>query len=321
MATVNDDITAKMHELAQDFAGTITPNAIMAEYTSWRIGGPADWLVEPASAAEVIRVMNFCRTNQLELTIIGRGTNLLVSDKGIAGVVLKIGENLSKVEIERQPEAYLLHAECGVLLAALSRQTAEAGIGGLEWACGIPGNLGGALMMNAGAYGSSIGEFVTEVQAVAYTGAEKQEAVLQTLRGEALHFGYRSGCLPKDTVALGVTLRLPIGNETTREALLAHIGDILSSRRQNQPLEYPSAGSVFRNPEGSHAGYLIEQAGCKGLTVGDAQVSQKHGNFIINLGGAKAADVLSLIEQVRSIVAEKTGYNLETEVRLLGRAN
>lgn len=307
-----------MAKLAAGFTGTIRQRAPMQEYTSWRIGGPADWLVEPGNSDEVRQVLDFCAANETPLTIIGRGSNLLVSDAGIAGLVLRIGENFSRVEIEPQDDTYLVRAECGVLLAALSRQTAEAGVGGLEWACGIPGNLGGALMMNAGAYGASIGEFVTAVQVAAYTGAEKRKAVLQTLRGADLHFAYRSGCLPEHTVALGVALRLPTGN---REASLARISDILSSRRQNQPLEYPSAGSVFRNPPGSHAGYLIEQSGCKGLTVGGAQVSEKHGNFIINLGGATAADVLCLIEQVRQTVAEKTGYTLETEVRLLGRQN
>lgn len=318
IAVNNQDLNGKMAELSAGFIGAIRQNVSMQEYTSWRIGGSADWLVEPANQSEVIRVLDFCADNAVPLTIIGRGSNLLVSDAGIAGLVLRIGGNLSRVEIEPQADNYLVRAECGVLLAALSRQTAEAGVGGLEWACGIPGNLGGALMMNAGAYGASIGEFVTEVQVAAYTGAEKRKAVLQTLHGDDLHFAYRSGCLPENTVALNVALCLPAGN---REDSLMRISEILSSRRQNQPLEYPSAGSVFRNPPGSHAGYLVEQSGCKGLTVGGAQVSEKHGNFIINLGGATAADVLSLIEQVRQIVAKKTGYDLETEVRLLGRQN
>lgn len=310
------DLAVKMDNLAAKFSGVIRQNAPMCEYTSWRIGGAADWLLEPASFDDVISVMDFCQVNDVPLTIIGRGSNLLVSDNGIAGLVLRIGESLSRVDIRQEEDAYLVKAQCGALLAALSRQTAEAGLSGLEWACGIPGNLGGALMMNAGAYGSSIGEFVTEVEAAAYNESENRKAVLQTLQGSDLNFGYRSGCLAPDMVALSVTLRLNSGN---REAALERISEILTSRRQNQPLEYPSAGSVFRNPEGSHAGYLIEQAGCKGLTCGGAQVSQKHGNFIINLGGATAADVLQLIEQVRATVAEKSGYVLETEVRLLGR--
>lgn len=310
------NINEKMAALAAGFSGSIRPNAPMSEYTSWRIGGAADWLLEPASLDDVRKTLDFCRENELPLTVIGRGTNLLVSDAGIAGVVLRIGDNFNRVDLKQEGGGWLVRAECGVLLAALSRQTAEAGLTGLEWACGIPGNLGGALMMNAGAYGASIGEFVTEVQAVAYNEAEKQKAVLQTIQGEALRFGYRSGCLAENMVALRATLRLTAGD---KESSLRQIGEILASRRQNQPLEYPSAGSVFRNPEGSHAGYLIEQAGCKGLRCGGAQVSEKHGNFIINLGGAQAADVLQLIGQVQKIVAEKSGYVLEPEVRLLGR--
>lgn len=310
------NINEKMAALAAKFSGSIRPNAPMSEYTSWRIGGAADWLLEPASLDDVRKTLDFCRENELPLTVIGRGTNLLVSDAGIAGVVLRIGDNFNRVDLKQEGGSWLVRAECGVLLAALSRQTAEAGLTGLEWACGIPGNLGGALMMNAGAYGASIGEFVTEVQAVAYNEAEKQKAVLQTIQGEALRFGYRSGCLAENMVALRATLRLTAGD---KESSLRQIGEILASRRQNQPLEYPSAGSVFRNPEGSHAGYLIEQAGCKGLRCGGAQVSEKHGNFIINLGGAQAADVLQLIGQVQKIVAEKSGYVLEPEVRLLGR--
>lgn len=306
------DWESRFADFAAGFAGQVRQQAPMREYTSWQIGGPADWLLEPCDYAGALSVMEYCQREEIPLTVIGRGTNLLVSDKGIRGVVLRIGENLSRVEYL---PGGLVCAEAGVLLAALSRQTAEDGLSGLEWACGIPGNLGGALMMNAGAYGSSIGEYVTEVEAAAYNEAENKSAVLQRLSGEQLHFGYRSGCLAPGMVALRVTLRLRPGNA---EKSLAEIAGILQSRRQNQPLDYPSAGSVFRNPEGSHAGYLIEQAGCKGLTVGGAQVSEKHGNFIINMGGATAADVLALIDKVQGIVAAKSGYELEREVRLLG---
>jgi UDP-N-acetylmuramate dehydrogenase len=301
-------------EFAEKSLGSVRSNAPMTEYTSWQIGGVADWLVEPCSADGVLATLDFCAENEIPLTIIGRGTNLLVSDNGIAGVVLRIGEKMSKI-------TYLddccVHAEAGALLRILSLESAKHGLTGLEWACGIPGNMGGALMMNAGAYGFCIGEFVTEVQVAAYNKAENtKKAVLRTISGEDLDFAYRSGCLEDGMVALGVTLHLAPGNS---ESSLAEIREILASRNKSQPLEYPSAGSVFRNPESSHAGYLIEQSGCKGMTVGGAQVSEKHGNFIINIGQATAHDVLQLIDEVRKIVAAKTGYVLETEVRLLGR--
>ncbi len=309
---LDSNLAKSVADFAAGFDGLVRQNAPMSEYTSWRIGGPADWLLEPASFAGVLAAMDFCQEQRIPLTIIGRGTNLLVSDKGIRGAVLRIGDNLNRVEYL---PGNLVRAEAGVLLAALSHQTAADGLSGLEWACGIPGNLGGALMMNAGAYGSSIGEYVTEVEAAAYNEAETGRAVLRKLGAEELHFGYRSGCLAPGMTALRVTMQLAPGD--AGEAL-AKIANTLQTRRQNQPLEYPSAGSVFRNPEGSHAGYLVEQAGCKGLTVGGAQVAEKHGNFIINIGGATAADVLQLISEVKEIVAAKTGYLLEEEVRLLG---
>jgi UDP-N-acetylmuramate dehydrogenase len=307
-----------MADFAADFVGKslggVSRDVPMTAYTSWQIGGAADWLVEPNCAEGVLATLDFCAENEIPLTIIGRGTNLLVSDNGIAGVVLRIGEQMSEITYL---ENNCVHAEAGALLRILSLESAKRGLTGLEWACGIPGNMGGALMMNAGAYGSCIGDFVTEVQVAAYNKAENgKKAVLRTISGEELAFAYRSGCLEEGMAALGVTLRLAPGDA---EKSLAEIREILASRNKSQPLEYPSAGSVFRNPEGSHAGYLIEQSGCKGMAVGGAQVSEKHGNFIINTGRATARDVLQLIDEVRRIVADKTGYVLETEVRLLGR--
>lgn len=309
-----------MQKLSAGFRGKITENAAMSELTSWRIGGAADWLVEPCDAADVVAVLKFCAGHDIPLTVIGRGTNLLVSDKGIAGVVMRIGEAFGASDSIEYIDGDRVKVGAGVLLAALSRESAAKGYSGLEWACGIPGNIGGALMMNAGAYGSSIGEMVTEVEVAAYNTAEKTDAGVRRLSRAELNFGYRSGCLdglaPLSAVALSATLQLHPGDS---EASLAKIRETLAARAKSQPLEYPSAGSVFRNPEGSHAGYLSEQAGCKGMAVGGAKVSEKHGNFIINTGGATAADVLALIERVQAVVAEKCGYQLVPEVRLLGR--
>ncbi len=287
--------------------------ADMRQYTSWRIGGAADWLLEPASEQDVLLVLETAARYGIPLTLIGRGTNLLVSDDGIEGIVLRIGSAFDKIEF--LPEGRV-RAGAGVLLAALSRRTAERGLTGLEWACGIPGNLGGALFMNAGAYGGSMSAVVTEARFAAYTDAKAKKAVLETVSGERLRFGYRSGCVSEGRVALAATLQLAPGDAA---ASLAQIEQTIAERAKNQPLEYPSAGSVFRNPDGSHAGYLVETAGCKGMRCGGAEVSAKHGNFIINTGGARAQDVLCLIEQVRQTVLIKTGYKLETEVRLLGR--
>ncbi|MBQ3199854.1 MAG: UDP-N-acetylmuramate dehydrogenase [Firmicutes bacterium] len=298
----------------QQFADKITALADMRRYTSWRIGGAADWLIEPETEADVLAVMDFCGQNKLPLMVIGRGTNLLVSDAGIAGLVMRIGEKFSAVEYLPDNRVWV---SAGALLAAVSKETAAKSLTGLEWACGIPGNIGGALMMNAGAYGSCMADVVTEVRAAAYTGAEEKKAVLRTVGGDELCFGgYRSGCIAGDMVALSAVLQLAEGDA---EKSLAQIRETIATRAKNQPLEYPSAGSVFRNPEGSHAGYLVEQTGCKGWQVGGAQVSEKHGNFIINIGDAKAGDVLMLIKRVQTHVLQQTGYALETEVRLLGR--
>ena len=307
-------IYALPKDFLRQFGGKITALADMRRYTSWRIGGAADWLVEPETEADVLAVMDFCGQNKLPLTVIGRGTNLLVSDAGIAGVVMRIGEKFSAVEYLPENRVWV---SAGALLAAVSKETAAKSLSGLEWACGIPGNIGGALMMNAGAYGSCMADVVTEVKVAAYTGAEEKKAVLRTIAGDELCFGgYRSGCIAGDMVALSAVLQLAEGDAETS---LAQIRETIATRAKNQPLEYPSAGSVFRNPEGSHAGYLVEQTGCKGWQVGGAQVSEKHGNFIINLGDATANDVLTLIERVQTHVLQQTGYALETEVRLLGR--
>ena len=298
----------------RQFGGKITALADMRRYTSWRIGGAADWLVEPETEADVLAVMELCGQSKLPLTVIGRGTNLLVSDAGIAGVVMRIGEKFSAVEYMPENRVWV---SAGALLAAVSKETAAKSLSGLEWACGIPGNIGGALMMNAGAYGSCMADVVTEVKVAAYTGTEEKKAVLRTIAGDELCFGgYRSGCIAGDMVALSAVLQLAEGDAETS---LAQIRETIATRAKNQPLEYPSAGSVFRNPEGSHAGYLVEQTGCKGWQVGGAQVSEKHGNFIINLGDATANDVLTLIKRVQAHVLQQTGYTLETEVRLLGR--
>lgn len=296
------------------FGGKIEPLADMRNYTSWRIGGAADWLLEPQSEEQVLAVLDLVRETKLPLTVIGRGSNLLVSDCGIAGVVLRIGEVFGGW---RRLDGNRVEVGAGELLAALSRQTAGEGLAGLEWACGIPGNVGGALAMNAGAYGSSIDAVVTKVRVAAYNEPKAKKTVIKTLVGDELGFGgYRSGCVGEGRLALSAEFQL---SEGSADELLAQIKETIATRAKNQPLEYPSAGSVFKNPDGSHAGYLVESAGLKGMRRGGAEVSVKHGNFIVNRGGATAADVLALIGAVQAAVAAHSGYHLECEVRLLGR--
>lgn len=298
----------------QGFKGAVTPLADMRQYTSWKIGGAADWLLEPADEEQVLAIMDLAAKTKVPLTVIGRGTNLLVSDRGIAGVVMRIGAAFAGWQLTDDNKVTV---GAGELLAALSKGTAAQGLAGLEWACGIPGNVGGALAMNAGAYGASMDMVVTEVTVAAYDGAKAPKAVIKKLSGAELGFGgYRSGCVGGNVLALSAVVQLTKGDAA---ALLAKIKDTIATRAKNQPLEYPSAGSVFKNPDGSHAGYLVECAGLKGLRVGDAEVSQKHGNFIVNRGAATAADVLALIARVQAAVLADSGYQLQCEVRVLGR--
>jgi UDP-N-acetylmuramate dehydrogenase len=302
--------TKEFKDFMADFSGEILFDEPMCNHTSWKIGGKADCFVVPKTVDDIAAVLVFCNTENIPLTIIGRGTNLLVSDDGIAGIVMQISDNFNKIIWLNSTE---VRAEAGCLLATLSRDAAKNSCTGLEWACGIPGNVGGAVMMNAGAYGSNISNYITEIEIVELAGKEPQ---LKVLTKNDLDFSYRHSGINNNQVVVGVNFLLEPGDKERSEA---EMKELLQTRAAKQPLEYPSAGSVFKNPEGDHAGRLVEVSGCRGLTCGGAQVSQKHGNFIVNLGGAKAADVLNLIEQVQNVVYEKQGVKLEPEVRKIGR--
>lgn len=311
---VDEKIDDLVVELSEKMCGSIAKDVVMSGFTSYKIGGMADYFAVPKNSDDVIMVMDFCAEFDVPLIAIGRGTNLLVSDKGIAGMVMQIGDGFSDIEFL---EDCRVKAGSGVMLAALSKQSAKAGLTGLEWACGIPGNVGGAVMMNAGAYEGNIGMVITKVHLVEYIETTTgKKAMARTVAGEDLCFGYRSGCITPEMVVLQIEIQLAVGDS---QASLARIKDIISKRAASQPLEYPSAGSVFKNPPNSHAGFLVEQANCKGMSVGGAQVSMKHGNFIVNIGDATAADVLALIKLVQAQVLAVHGVELETEVKLIGR--
>ncbi len=305
-------------ELLDQVSGSIYQDAPMSQFTSWKIGGPADFLISAAEVEDVELVANFCTIHQVPLTVIGRGTNLLVSDMGIEGIVLQIGDGMNQIQWLGNNQA---QAQAGALLSVLSKEAAKHELTGLEWAVGIPGNVGGAVKMNAGAYGANISHYVTKVEIVEYnvTNHETKGSVAakrRLLEQSDLDFCYRHSGVAGNQIVVGVQLKLKPGN---REKSETQMRELLRARSQNQPLEYPSAGSVFVNPENDHAGRLVEAAGCKGLTVGGAQVSEKHGNFIINKGNATARDVVELIGMVQQRVATQFGVSLQTEVRRLGR--
>lgn len=277
----------------------------MALHTSFKAGGTADIIALPKSVGEIKHALAVTAAYGCPLLVMGRGTNLLVTSKGIRGVVMKLADNFSGAEFE----GGYVTAKSGTPLAALIREAIDHGLGGAEYLGGIPGTLGGAVYMNAGAYEGETGDFIDEVYLV--SGTEEL-----TLKKSDMGFGYRKSMLgSKPYIVAGARLRLqPCGAEES----LNKLAEYNRRRRDKQPLEYPSAGSTFKRPEGHYAGALIEQAGLKGLKVGGAQVSEKHAGFIINIGGATPEDILALIEEVRRRVFAYSGVMLEPEVRIVG---
>lgn len=279
----------------------------MKNHTTFRIGGPADCLVLPQSVEEVEQVVMMCKAYQVPYYILGHGSNILVSDAGMEGVVIKLYQNLEAFHIE----GTIVKAQAGVMLYKLGVALRNAGLTGFEFAAGIPGTLGGAVMMNAGAYGGEMKDIVESVQILDENGK------LIELSGEEMDFSYRHSVVEdRDYIVVGATLRLVKGDP---EAIGAKMEELALLRKTKQPLEFPSAGSTFKRPEGYFAGKLIQDAGLKGYSVGDAQVSEKHSGFVVNKGNATAKDVLQLISDVQRIVKEQFDVLLEPEVRLIGR--
>ncbi len=283
----------------------VMADAPMSRYTSFRIGGPAACLAEPENEAALQAALRYLAERALPHFILGQGSDLLVRDEGYEGVVLRLGR-LQSCEIAGTE----LRAGAGCTLVMLALQAAEAGLSGLEFASGIPGSLGGALFMNAGAYDGSLGPLVREVRLLAADGS-----AVRTAAGAEMDFAYRhSRLMESGEVALSAVLSLSPGD---RGQIRARMDELRALRNSKQPVQLPSAGSFFKRPPGQFAGKLIEEAGLKGLRLGDAQVSDLHAGFIVNLGSATAADVISLMNIVITIVEEKSGVRLEPEVRIL----
>ena len=281
----------------------------LSQHTTWRVGGPADLFIYPRSKDELERAMQIVRRHGLPWRVIGRGSNLLVRDGGIRGAVFKIGEGLDGLSID----GTRVVAGGGCSLIKLSRQTARQGLTGLEFAEGIPGTVGGAVCMNAGAHGSETSRVLTSAEVLLDSG----ERVV--LSKEGLGFRYRTSVLQGKVkgIVTEATFQLAHGDPQKIAAEMARYRD---RRKQTQPLQYPCAGSVFRNPPGDHAGRLIEASGLKGYRVGDAEVSTQHANFIINRGQATATHVLALIDHIVRTVEERFGVRLKTEVQVVGEA-
>ncbi|WP_430885527.1 UDP-N-acetylmuramate dehydrogenase [Fusibacter sp. JL216-2] len=279
----------------------------MNKHTSFKIGGPADVLVMPQTVEDVKCVLDICKEHACPCHIVGNGSNLLVGDDGIRGVVLKLSENFSGVEIEGDK----VKAKSGILLSQLSNRVVEKSLGGFEFASGIPGTLGGAVFMNAGAYGGEMKDVVREVTVLTQSGEVK------TLSNEELDFGYRRSAIQREKhIVLEVSMEL---TEKPYDDIKNIIDDLTHKRTTKQPLSLPSAGSTFKRPEGYYAGKLIDDAGLRGIRYGDAQVSELHCGFIVNRGKATSEDVLTLISLVQKVVYDKFGVELEPEVRLFGK--
>lgn len=278
----------------------------MSRHTTFRIGGPADYFVTPKDKGEIKKIIKFCRKEQVPFYVIGNGSNLLVGDRGYRGVIIQIFKQMSKIEVDGEQ----IMAQAGALLSKLAAAALDASLTGFEFASGIPGTLGGALRMNAGAYGGEMKQVVLSADVLTPAGD------FITLAVDELGMGYRTSIISKnDYVVIDALLQLKKGN---KEEIKAQMADLREKRVSKQPLEYGSAGSTFKRPEGYFAGKLIDDAGLRGFRVGDAQVSEKHCGFVINRGNATAAEVRELMQIVSERVEEKFGVRLQPEVRCIG---
>ena len=277
----------------------------MSKHIYFKVGGPADILVSPSSIDQLLETLKICKENNIPYYIIGNGSNLLVKDGGIRGVVIKL-VNLNKI----QSRGNFIKAEAGVLLKDVSKRAVENSLTGFEFACGIPGSVGGAVFMNAGAYDGEIKNVIKEAEVI------DQNGNLIFLDKEQLELGYRTSKVMKENyVVVSALFQLEEGNE---EKIQGRVDELTAKREEKQPLEYPSAGSTFKRPEGYFAGKLIQDAGLKGYSIGGAAVSSKHSGFVINKGGATAKDILDLIAHIQKEVKDQFGVDLYPEVRILG---
>lgn len=278
----------------------------MKNYTSFKVGGPAELFLSPEDAGQTAKLVRFCEKEEIPVFVLGKGSNLLVSDRGIKGAVIYTGKQCSISMTDENT----VRVQSGASLAQLCTFALENSLSGLEFAYGIPGTVGGAVFMNAGAYGGEMKDVLLNSEYVSTDGTSGE------LDNEAMELSYRHSAYENSNLVItAASVRLAPAD---RNEIKSTMNDILARRKEKQPLEYPSAGSTFKRPEGNFAGALIEQCGLKGVSVGGAQVSEKHAGFIINRGGATAADILSLIKHVQARVKAQTGVSLETEIRLIG---
>ncbi|SDA57070.1 UDP-N-acetylmuramate dehydrogenase [Butyrivibrio sp. INlla18] len=302
---MNSSLIEAMRQIVS--AENLLINEPMSRHTTFRTGGPACLFLRPENQEQLKKVMDLVRRLGIEYFVLGNGSNLLVSDEGYDGVIISLSK-FNKVELKGSNQIYV---EAGAMNSTIASFARDNSLTGFEFAAGIPGTIGGAMIMNAGAYGGEMAQVVTEVTVLS------PEGEIMVLDNNTMEFGYRTSAIKnKGFIVLSVLLTLKRGKE---EEITAQMKELAEKRRDKQPLEYPSAGSTFKRPEGYFAGKLIEDAGLRGFSVGDAQVSEKHCGFVVNKGNATSSDIFNLIKEVQKHVYEKFNVKLEPEVIILGK--
>ena len=287
-------------------SGTVTEQEPMSRHTSFSIGGPADVFVQPATKEEIKNAISCAKEAGVPFFVMGNGSNLLVSDEGFRGMIIQIGKNFQEISVQDT----VIEVQAGALLSRTARAAWTAGLTGFEFAAGLPGTTGGAVAMNAGAYGGEIKDVLLDAQVLT------QDGEFLTLTAEELELSYRHSCIfEKNYVVVSARFAFEKGDA---DQIRGRMDELAKARREKQPLEFPSAGSTFKRPEGYFAGKLIQDAGLKGYTVGGAQVSEKHSGFVINRGGATAEEVVFLIKQVQKKVMKQFNVMMQLEVRFIG---
>lgn len=298
-------IETVMNEINNKTASLCFMNESLKKHTTYGIGGPADLMIFPKSKQDLIKVIEIINENKIQLTILGSGSNVLVSDNGIRGAVISLKNSLKKIEVDDN----ILYAECGTMLGKIVKHAVKNNLIGLENLNGVPGTLGGALIMNAGAWGGEISENLIHVEVI------NSKSEIQKIQKKDLNFSYRQSSFNKDDILLSAKFNL---KKADKDIIKENFIEAQSGRKKSQPLNKRSAGSLFKNPKNNSAGKLLDEAGLKGFSIGDAKISEKHANFFINDGDATSKDMLMLIKKAHKEVKDKFNVNLSLEVKLMG---
>mgnify|MGYP001379526908 FL=1 len=298
-------IETVMNEINNKTASLCLMNESLKKHTTYGIGGPADLMIFPKSKQDLIKVIEIINENKIQLTILGSGSNVLVSDNGIRGAVISLKNSLKQIEVDNN----ILYAECGTMLGKIVKHAVKNNLIGLENLNGVPGTLGGALIMNAGAWGGEISENLIHVEVI------NSKSEIQKIQKKDLNFSYRQSSFNKDDILLSAKFNL---KKADKDIIKENFIEAQSGRKKSQPLNKRSAGSLFKNPKNNSAGKLLDEAGLKGFSIGDAKISEKHANFFINDGDASSSDMLMLIKKAHQEVKEQFNVNLSLEVKLMG---